>query len=91
INNPPAAVCLPEEECITDFGMPPTVGVCIDVDCMDVSDCPLAPPGGNAPVVCTDLTGEGSNECILACGAGQTCPTGMACQLGIACGWPAMP
>ena len=89
VNNPPGAVCLPNEQCITDLAMPPTQGVCADVDCTDVAECPLAPPGGTAPVQCIDITGEGINECILFCGLGQTCPTGMICALGIACAWPA--
>ncbi len=92
VNNLPGVACLPEEQCITDLAMPPTQGVCADVTCVDASDCPLAPPGGTAPVTCTDVTGEGINECILACFLpGQICPPGMFCALGIACAWPAVP
>jgi hypothetical protein len=90
VNNPPAAVCLPGEQCITDLAVPPTVGVCTDVSCANVTQCPLAPPGGTAPVQCVDVTGEGINECILFCGLpGLLCPPGMVCQLGLACAWPA--
>ena len=92
VNNPPATACLPQEQCITDLMVPPTQGVCTDPACVDASDCPLAPPGGTAPVQCIDLTGEGINECVLLCSIpGVTCPTGMICALGIACAWPALP
>jgi len=84
--------CLPEEQCITDLAMPPTQGVCTDVMCGDVGDCPLSPPGGTAPVQCVDITGEGINECVIFCGGpGLVCPPGMICALGIACAWPAVP
>ena len=89
VNNPPGDVCLASEQCITDLAMPPTRGVCTDPDCIDASDCPLAPPGGDAPVLCVDVTMEGINECILFCGLGQTCHTGMYCELGLACAWAA--
>jgi hypothetical protein len=89
VNNPPATACLATEQCITDLGMPPAVGVCTDVECMVAADCPLSPPGGTAPVACIDVTGEGINECVLSCVLGQTCPTGMQCELGLACAWPA--
>ncbi|MCA9709372.1 MAG: hypothetical protein KDK70_26255 [Myxococcales bacterium] len=91
INNPPAAVCLPGEQCIVDpIGM--SEGACIDVTCTDIGDCPLAPPGGTAVVVCTDITGEGLNECIIDCSGGQTCPTGMVCNaLFQVCAWPMSP
>jgi hypothetical protein len=89
VNNLPTDACLASEQCVTDLGMPPLVGVCADVDCTSAADCPLTPPGGDAPVVCVDVTGEGINECILFCGMGQTCPTGMQCELGLACAWPA--
>jgi hypothetical protein len=89
VNNLPADACLASEQCVTDLGMPPLVGVCADVDCTTAADCPLTPPGGTSPVVCVDVTGEGINECILFCGMGQTCPTGMQCELGLACAWPA--
>jgi len=92
VNNLPAAVCQAEEQCITDLAVPPTQGVCADVSCGNVDDCPLAQPGGTAPVQCVDITGEGINECIMFCGApGLNCPAGMICAVGIACAWPAVP
>ena len=92
VNNPPATACLPDEQCVTDFAEPPTQGVCLEPSCTHVNQCPLAPPGGTASVQCIDVTGEGSNECVIFCGApGLTCPTGMFCALGIACAWAANP
>ena len=82
---------MPNEECITDFMIPPDIGVCIDTMCSDVGDCPLAPVGGTASVQCTDVTGEGSLECVISCGLGESCPTGMLCALGLYCAWPALP
>ena len=88
VSNPPAVACLPQEQCIFN-PMMPTEGVCIDPSCTTVADCPLAQPGGTAPVQCTDITGEGINECIMFCGLpGLVCPPGMVCSLGIACAWP---
>ncbi|MEX1367680.1 MAG: hypothetical protein AB1Z98_31415 [Nannocystaceae bacterium] len=90
LSSPPGVACLPQEQCITDLAVPPTQGVCTDPLCTSVADCPLAPPGGTAPVQCIDVTGEGINECILFCGLpGSSCPPGMICALGIACAWPA--
>ena len=89
VNNSPDVACLASEQCVTDLGMPPSTGVCTDAECTTAADCPLAPPGGTAPVVCIDVTGEGINECILLCALGQTCPTGMHCELNLACAWAA--
>ncbi len=74
------------------MGMPnPTVGVCTDITCNNIGDCPLSPPGGTAVVQCIDVTGEGVDECVLFCGPGLVCPPGMICALGFACAWPAVP
>jgi hypothetical protein len=40
VNNPPATVCQPDEQCITDLAVPPTQGVCTDPSCTIVADCP---------------------------------------------------
>ena len=85
-NNPPGAVCLPQENCLVDGGL--MFGVCSDVNCVTPLDCPVAPPGGTAPVLCTDFTGGGGPECILSCAMGETCPPGMTCYAGQLCAWP---
>jgi hypothetical protein len=80
--------CLPEEVCIVDVVVAPTVSVCTDLDCLGPADCPVAPPGGTAPVGCLDITGDGTGDCFVDCSGGQTCPTGMTCFAGFVCAWP---
>lgn len=82
-------VCIAGEQCLID-GPPATVSFCSFDACTDVSDCPSAPPGGNADVVCADITGRGIDDCYIDCQLGETCPTGMVCAAG-ACGWPVAP
>jgi hypothetical protein len=84
-------VCLANEVCVFDNPGAPTVSVCADIDCVDASACPSSPPGGTAPVECTDVTGDAIGDCILDCSAGQTCPTGMSCFAGLLCVWPTVP
>jgi hypothetical protein len=82
------ACIIPGEQCFTDMG--PTVGVCTAVGCAVDADCPPAPPGGNAPVICQDVNLDMvAEECSLDCSAGQTCPTGMGCSFNFICTWPA--
>jgi hypothetical protein len=55
--------------------------------CDAVADCSAAPPGGTAPVQCQDVTGDGNDDCILSCSAGQSCPTDMICFQNALCMW----
>jgi hypothetical protein len=71
--------------CLNDDVMAPTIGVCTQ-DCGGVAECP-ASPGGTAPVVCTDVTGDMANECILDCSGGGSCPAGMSCFSSTLCAW----
>ncbi len=88
-NNEPDAVCLAQEDCLVDDAMAPTAGVCAWIGCMVAADCPMPPPGGNAPVACGDVTGDGvAQECFIDCSAAQQCPTGMACLANALCAWP---
>ncbi len=73
--------------CIVDDVASPTLGVCSVIDCVDECDCPAAPPTGNAPVVCSAVTGVPADLfCSLDCSAGQTCPDDMDC-FGDLCVW----
>lgn len=76
----------PGANCIT-VGTPALAGACAVDPCMDVCDCPFAPPTGNAPITCGPLTG-GNDLCYLDCSAGQICPDGMICFAEQACIWP---
>jgi hypothetical protein len=88
LNDGKKASCSGAEMCIFDIAADPSVGVCAGLDCADVSDCPDAPPGGDAPPACMDVAVPDGNECILDCSAGQTCPTGMMCFIDMLCVWP---
>ncbi len=75
--------------CLIAGGMPPTAGVCANMDCVDPCDCPAAPMSGDAVVSCSDVTGDPTELfCYLDCGMGETCPTGMICFGGFLCIWP---
>jgi hypothetical protein len=80
VNNPIEEACLPEEDCFTAGAF----GFCGLLNCVDASDCPDAPPGGDAPVVCFNF---GVFACAIDCAGGQTCPDGMVCELDF-CAWP---
>ncbi len=54
--------------------------ICSTVGCDDVDDCPDAPATGNAVVACQDATGDMTNNCILDCSNGETCPDEMTCH-----------
>ena len=88
LNDGKKASCTGAEMCIFDIAADPSVGVCAGLDCADVSECPDAPPGGDAPPACMDVAVPDGNECILDCSAGQTCPTGMMCFIDMLCVWP---
>ena len=82
--------CLPEEVCLVDNQMAPTVGVCSEFGCSTAADCPPLPPGGTAIAACVDVTGDlVAEECIISCVGGATCPTGMNCFMSSICVWPA--
>ena len=87
---PPYGDCANEAgECQGGSCVPgPESAVCGQA-CMDVTDCAPPPASGDAPVLCTDATGDGQNECVLDCSAGAECPTGMWCIAGGICAWPA--
>lgn len=85
-NNPPAAACLPDEQCL-DFG---PVAVCAEQGCVGAGDCAV-PPTGNPNVSCIDLDGNGFNDCYLDCAAGQLCPDGMVCYGFSYCMWSTAP
>lgn len=70
--------------CLNDGAMP-TIGVCTE-ECNVNGDCSPS-PGGNAPVSCEDVTGDGLEECILDCSGGQNCPPGMTCFQNFLCAW----
>ena len=90
VNNDEAVACTADELCVTDNPGAPTVGVCTEIGCMDAGDCAMAPPGGNAPVECGDINGDGmAEECFIDCSMGQDCPTDMECFLDFVCVWPA--
>jgi len=86
-NNPPAAVCLPDEQCL-NFGAATTA--CSEQGCVAVSDC-AEPLTGNPTITCADIVGDGTNDCYLACGNGETCPDGMICFGFFVCVWPFPP
>lgn len=75
------AACAAPGFCFTDGG----TAVC-QQSCGDASDCPAAPPTGNAPVTCgfANMAVSGP-ECHLDCSGGQTCPVGMFCYGGFMC------
>lgn len=85
-NNPAAEVCLPGEQCVSQQGKV-TGSVCSSTPCADAGDCPLSPAGGDAPVVCTDITDDAVNECALDCSNGEFCPTDMTCSDTGYCLW----
>lgn len=87
---PVADVCLPGETCLVDgAGAAATLGVCTLLNCGSVADCPSAPAGGDAPVICDNIdTDPSEDECALDCSGGQTCPTGMNCFANFICVWP---
>lgn len=74
--------------CIADAFEAPTAGVCVPSGCELECQCPLAPPTGDAPVTCEDVTGDGLSDCWLDCASGQTCPEAMICFGGFICLFP---
>ena len=84
-NNPIGTACITGEGCILDDPGDPTLGVCSDQGCMDATDCPSAPEGGDAVITCDEITGNMTNDCYLDCSNGETCPTGMRCGGGYIC------
>lgn len=84
LNSGPST-CGLEGLCLNDDVMAPTIGVCTEA-CASAAACPGS-PGGTAPVTCTDVTGDGANECILDCSGGGSCPAGMSCFSGTLCAW----
>jgi hypothetical protein len=85
LNDGEEAACTRAETCISDSGS--TLGVCAVLGCADVSECPAAPPGGDALPACSDGAMPQGNECILDCSGGAACPTGMFCFDQILCVW----
>ncbi|MCA9705835.1 MAG: hypothetical protein KDK70_08310 [Myxococcales bacterium] len=77
------SICGLDGTCLSS-GMPPTVAVCSEA-CVNAASCPPS-PGGSAPVVCQDVTGDGANECTLDCSLGS-CPAGMTCFNSFLCMW----
>lgn len=75
----------PDAVCVTD-GF--DVGGCLFDSCVDACDCPPAPPGSEAQVVCDMLLGDGDGDCYLDCSGGEACPNGMICFMGFVCLFP---
>jgi hypothetical protein len=71
--------------CTADNSLSPTAAVCTPSGCEMDCQCPAAPPTGDAPVVCEDVTGDGTNDCSLDCSNGETCPDGMLCYNDFIC------
>jgi hypothetical protein len=88
LNNDASVACWPDELCLSDNAAAPTVAACSEGPCALVTDCRLPPPGGTAPVACSDVTADGVPECHIDCSGGGTCPTGMNCFGGFICLWP---
>ena len=67
----------------------PGQGSCV-FECMDVCECPAAPPTGDAAPACEDIAGpggpDGIPECFLSCADGETCPDGQECLVNLLCG-----
>ncbi len=83
----PVETCGAGTTCLVDDVVEPSVGVCSHVGCVDVAQCPSAPPTGDAVVTCGNLTGE-AETCYLDCAGGETCPDGMECFADTLCMWP---
>ena len=49
--------------------------------------CPDEPPGGDSFAACFDATGDGTDECVIDCNGGGTCPDGMSCFSDFICVW----
>ncbi|MBX7077703.1 MAG: choice-of-anchor J domain-containing protein [Nannocystaceae bacterium] len=73
-------------QCLVDNTGTPTAGACF-FTCTETCDCPQPPAGFEAQVTCSDLTGEGDNDCYIDCGGGGDCPDGMYCFAGTLCFW----
>ncbi|MCH9685879.1 MAG: hypothetical protein K0V04_30880 [Deltaproteobacteria bacterium] len=87
-----ADVCTVDEVCVSDNPAAPTVAVCTEFGCVNAADCAPAPPGGNAPLGCGDINGDGiAEDCFIDCSAMQDCPTGMECFFDFLCVWPVGP
>ncbi len=82
---PGPVICTADEQCVLD-GL--GGALCLEFDCVDVSDCGPALPTGTAAPTCEDLNADGSGECYLSCELGETCPDGMVCNTGVFCAWP---
>lgn len=79
-------------DCINNVGAACEGGNCIVTNmegsagwcapaCDAVGDCPV-PETGTAEVICTDVTDDMMNECLLNCAEGLICPDGMVCDAG---------
>lgn len=88
VNALEADACQSDETCQVDATQDPEQGVCAATDCVDPNtDCPIAPPGGDALRACLDVDGAGGDECVLDCTGGETCPPLMTCGAGNYCVW----
>ena len=79
--------CLPGEGCLNDNLKNPTVSVCFLEGCVNDEDCPALPPGGDSSAFCVDVTGDGTDDCVIVCSSTE-CPTGMECFSNSICVWP---
>ena len=79
--------CGVTQHCVLDDQMAPTYGVCAEMGCMDVSQCPSPPGSGNAVLTCAPIVYGSDNACYLDCSEGETCPDGMVCFGEVACAW----
>jgi hypothetical protein len=61
-----------------------TSGVCTFA-CNSLCDCPAPAPGFESQHSCGDLTGDGMDECFIACDPGHGCPDGMICFFNTVC------
>lgn len=83
------AACEPYENCLARG----FIGVCGGGNCGDASDCPIPDLPGAPPVVCEDVSGRGTNDCVMECQTWADCPETMLCiNLGTRiCMWPTNP
>jgi hypothetical protein len=82
--------CLIEDEVCLQGGS--GVNVCSVQGCLVATDCPPAPMGVTAVVLCSQMAGNlgGPLDCHMACNTNADCPAGMFCFDGFAkhCAYP---
>lgn len=89
INDDPDDACGATQQCVLDDEEAPTYGVCAELGCEDVSNCPTPPGTGDAILTCAPLVDGQPNACYLDCSNGEACPEGMVCFDELSCAWQA--